>query len=141
MKVKVVNKSDNSLPVYATQGSAGFDFYSNEDIILFPGIVEILKTGLFVEIPEGYELQVRPRSGLSTKGITLNNAVGTIDSDFRGEIGIIMINHSPVQFTISKGDRIAQGILNKYKNVEWEDVSELSETVRGEGGFGHTGKN
>ena len=141
MKVKIINKSKNNLPFYATKGSAGMDVYSNEELELEPLSTTIIKTGLFVKIPEGYEIQVRPRSGLAIKhGITLLNTPGTIDSDFRGEIKVIMINISNEEFVVKHHERIGQLVLNKVYKCVWDETEELAETYRGHGGFGHTGK-
>ena len=142
MKVKVINKSKNDLPFYATKGSAGMDVYSNEELELEPLSTTIVKTGLFVKIPEGYEIQVRPRSGLSAKSkLRIANSPGTIDSDYLGEIGIIIDNISDTyHHLIKKGERIAQLVLKKVENIEWEEAEELSETERNTGGFGSTGK-
>ena len=143
MKVKVINKSKNNLPFYATKGSAGMDVYSNEEIVLSSLSTTIVKTGLFVKIPEGYEIQVRPRSGLSAKSsLRIANSPGTIDSDYLGEIGIIVDNTSQTfSYTVKKGERIAQLVLKKVEQIEWEEVEEFSETTeRNTGGFGSTGK-
>ena len=143
MKVKVINKSTNDLPFYATKGSAGMDVYSNEEIVLSSLSTTIIKTGLFVKIPEGYEIQVRPRSGLSAKSsLRIANSPGTIDSDYLGEIGIIVDNTSQTfSYTVKKGERIAQLVLEKVEQIEWEEVEEFPETTeRNTGGFGSTGK-
>ncbi len=141
MKVKVVNKSENTLPEYATKLSAGLDIRANERVTVFPTDRKMVKTGLFVELPEGYEIQIRPRSGLAFKqGITVLNSPGTIDADYRGEIGVILINHGDEPFVVEKGERICQMVLAKHDTIDWEEVEELSTTERGEGGFGHTGK-
>ena len=143
MKVKIINKSKNNLPFYATKGSAGMDVYSNEELELGPLSTTIVKTGLFVKIPEGYEIQVRPRSGLSAKSsLRIANSPGTIDSDYLGEIGIIIDNISDTyHHLIKKGERIAQLVLKKVEQIEWEEVEEFSEiTERNTGGFGSTGK-
>ncbi len=145
MEVKIVNKSDNQLPAYETVNSAGMDLraYLPEGAIVIKPLQRVLvPTGLFMEIPEGYEGQVRPRSGLAIKsGITVLNTPGTIDADYRGEVKIILINLSDTDFTISSGDRIAQIIFAKCEQMEVVNVETLSETERGAGGFGHTGKN
>ncbi len=145
MEVKIVNKSDNQLPAYETVNSAGMDLraYLPEGAIVIKPLQRVLvPTGLFMEIPEGYEGQVRPRSGLAIKsGITVLNTPGTIDADYRGELKIILINLSDTDFTISSGDRIAQIIFAKCEQMEVVNVETLSETERGAGGFGHTGKN
>lgn len=142
VKVNVVNESLNELPKYETSGSAGMDVRANisEPIILKPLERKLIPTGIHVNLPVGYELQVRPRSGLALKhGITCCNAIGTIDSDYTGDIGVILINLSNEEFTINPGDRIAQMIVSKYEQVSWEQVDVLKETERGSGGFGHTG--
>lgn len=142
MKIKIINKSQHELPNYETLASAGMDLRANisEAITLQPLERAIVKTGLFLELPIGFEAQVRPRSGLAAKnGITVLNAPGTIDADYRGEVGVILVNLSNVSFTIESGERIAQMIIAKHERAEWESVTELSETVRGEGGFGSTG--
>ena len=145
MEVKIVNKSDNQLPAYETVNSAGMDLraYLPEGAIVIKPLQRVLvPTGLFMEIPEGYEGQVRPRSGLAIKsGITVLNTPGTIDADYRGEVKIILINLSDTDFTINSGDRIAQIIFAKCEQMEVVNVETLSETERGTGGFGHTGKN
>lgn len=145
MEVKIVNKSDNQLPAYETVNSAGMDLraYLPEGAIVIKPLQRVLvPTGLFMEIPEGYEGQVRPRSGLAIKnGITVLNTPGTIDADYRGEVKIILINLSDTDFTINSGDRIAQIIFAKCEQMEVVNVEALSETERGAGGFGHTGKN
>jgi dUTP pyrophosphatase len=141
MVVKVVNKSDNALPQYETGGSAGLDVRSNEDIVLEPGEFKLVKTGLFVEIPSGYEIQVRPRSGLALKhGITVLNSPGTIDSDYRGEIGVILINHGTESFEVNLGERIAQLVLCPIERIQWISVGSVGGTKRGDKGFGSTGK-
>jgi dUTP pyrophosphatase len=143
MKVKIVNKSNNVLPFYSTDHSSGMDLRANleEPIILKPLERKLVPTGLFIELPEGYEAQIRPRSGLSiNKGITVLNSPGTIDADYRGEIKIILINLSEEPFVINHGERIAQMIVASYKKIDWEQVELLEESVRGHGGFGHTGK-
>lgn len=145
MEVKIVNKSDNQLPAYETVNSAGMDLraYLPEGAIVIKPLQRVLvPTGLFMEIPEGYEGQVRPRSGLAIKnGVTVLNTPGTIDADYRGEVKIILINLSDTDFTINSGDRIAQIIFAKCEQMEVVNVETLSETERGAGGFGHTGKN
>lgn len=143
MKVKIVNISDHSLPEYSTECSAGMDLRANleEEIVLKPFQRMLVPTGLFIELPVGYEAQVRPRSGLALKkGITVLNTPGTIDADYRGEIGVIIINLSQEDFVICNGERIAQMIVASHEKVEWEVAEELIETDRGAGGFGHTGK-
>jgi|TARA_R110000744_G_scaffold134684_6_gene243904 dUTP pyrophosphatase len=141
MTVRVINKSDNDLPNYETIGSAGCDVRSTHSEIIYPGSSVLIKTGLFVEIPIGYEIQVRPRSGLAfKKKLTVLNSPGTIDADYRGEIGVILINHGTTSATIEKGDRIGQLVLNKVEQIEWNSVLVLTDTDRGKGGFGSTGK-
>lgn len=144
MKVKIINKSNNELPAYETSASAGLDLraFIPETITLLPLERKLIKTGLFLEIPEGYEAQVRPRSGLAIKnGITVLNSPGTIDADYRGEVGVILVNISQDNFEVNSGDRIAQMVFAKVKQAKWILSEELSETERGEGGFGSTGKN
>jgi len=143
MKLEIINKSKHALPSYATDLSAGMDLIANlnEPVILQPMERTIIPTGLFIALPEGYEAQIRPRSGLAIKhGVTLLNTPGTIDADYRGEIGIIMINLSNEEFKIKDGERIAQMVINKYEKIDWVPVEKLDETSRGEGGFGSTGK-
>lgn len=143
MKVKVINRSKHDLPQYETEASAGVDLRANieETVTLKPLERALIKTGLFLEIPENYEAQVRPRSGLAIKhGITVLNSPGTIDADYRGEVGVILINLSQSDFIIEDGDRIAQLVFSKVKQAKWIVVEELTETERGEGGFGSTGK-
>ncbi len=143
MKIKIVNRSHHALPQYATALSAGLDLRANleEDITLQPMERRLVPTGLSIALPEGYEAQVRPRSGLALKhGITLLNTPGTIDADYRGEIGVIMVNLSDTPFNIADGDRIAQLVIAHYEQAEWEAVEALDSTERGDGGFGHTGK-
>lgn len=142
MQIKIINKSSHSLPNYETLASAGMDLRANitEPITLKPLERTIVKTGLFIELPIGYEAQVRPRSGLAAKkGITVLNAPGTVDADYRGEIGVILVNLSHENFVIENGERIAQLVIAKHERAEWSEVKELSETSRGEGGFGSTG--
>ena len=145
MKVKVVNKSNNALPAYETKNSAGMDlraYLPDGPVILQPMQRALIPTGLYIEIPEGYEGQVRPRSGLAIKfGITVLNTPGTIDEDYRGELKQILINLSDQPFVINNGDRIAQIVFARCEQAEMVEVEELSETERGVGGFGHTGKN
>ena len=143
MKVKVINRSENSLPEYGTAHAAGLDLRANLNmsLVLDPLKRALGPTGLFLELPVGYEAQVRPRSGLAIKhGITVLNSPGTIDADYRGEVMVILVNLSDEAFTINHGERIAQLVLAKHEQIEWETVSELEETARGAGGFGHTGK-
>lgn len=142
MNIKIINTSNHDLPSYETLASAGMDLRANlEEVInLKPLERAIIKTGLFIELPVGIEAQVRPRSGLAAKkGITVLNAPGTIDADYRGEIGVILVNLSNNDFQIENGERIAQLIIAKHERANWEEVSILSETKRGEGGFGSTG--
>jgi dUTP pyrophosphatase len=143
MKIKIVNKSENEMPAYATQGAAGFDLRSNEEVTLMPGEIKLVPTGLFMEIPLGYEGQVRPRSGLSLKrGVTVLNTPGTVDADYRGEVGVILINHSDKPQRLEKGERVAQMVIAKHETAEIEvvqSVEELGTTDRGVGGFGSTG--
>ncbi len=143
MQVKIVNKSRNELPAYSTIHSAGMDLRANlnEPVVLKSLERALIPTGLFIELPEGYEAQVRPRSGLALKkGITVLNTPGTIDADYRGEIGVILINLSHEDFVIENGERICQMVIAAHEKVEWDLVEVLEETVRGAGGFGHTGK-
>ena len=140
--VKVINKSANPLPSYATVSSAGMDLRAalSAPLTLGPGKRARGPAGLFIELPEGYEAQVRPRSGLAAKyGITVLNSPGTIDADYRGEIGVILINLSDSDFIIQPGERIAQMVVSRYERVDWEEVCELEESERGSGGFGHSG--
>ena len=142
MKVNIVNKSKHKLPHYATSQSAGMDLRASleESILLKPLQRALVKTGLFIELPIGYEAQVRPRSGLAfKKGITVLNSPGTIDADYRGEIGVILVNLSDEEFVIEDGERVAQMVIAKHEQVDWEEVVELVETERGIGGFGSTG--
>ena len=142
MKINIINKSKHKLPHYETKSSAGMDLKANldQEITLKPLERIIVKTGLFMALPQGYEAQVRPRSGLAIKnGITVLNAPGTIDADYRGEIGVILINLSNDDFVIKDGDRIAQMVIAKYKQAKWIEVEELDQTKRGKGGFGSTG--
>lgn len=144
MKVRIVNKSSNDLPGYQTEYSAGMDLRANteENIIIKPLERVMVPTGLFIELPESYEAQIRPRSGLAAKhGITVLNSPGTIDADYRGEIKVILVNLSNDEFTLKPGERICQMIVAKHETVEWIETDSLTETVRGEGGFGHTGVN
>ncbi len=143
MKVKIVNKSGNSLPAYSTGHSAGMDLmaYLSQDVIIQPFERKLIPTGLYIQLPEGFEAQVRPRSGLAFKnGISILNAPGTIDADYRGEIGVILINLSQDVFVVKNGDRIAQMIVASHEKVNWFLCETLEETQRGSGGFGHTGK-
>lgn len=142
MTVKIINKSNHKLPAYETVGSAGMDIRAaiEESITLKPLERAIVKTGLFIELPVGFEAQVRPRSGLAAKkGITVLNAPGTIDADYRGEIGVILVNLSNEDFTIENGERIAQLVIARHEQPQWEEVEALTDTDRGAGGFGSTG--
>lgn len=142
MIVKVINKSNNKLPEYATSMSAGFDLRANleEPVTLKAGDRMLIGTGLFIALEPGYEAQVRPRSGLALKkGITVLNAPGTVDADYRGEVGVILYNASKEDFVIEPGERIAQMVIAKYEQISWEQVETLDETERGAGGYGHTG--
>jgi dUTP pyrophosphatase len=143
MKIKIVNKSRHPLPSYSTIFSAGMDLHAHLEapVSLAAGARILVPTGLYISVPQGYEAQVRPRSGLALKkGITVLNTPGTIDADYRGEIGVIVINHSMEDYVITDGDRIAQMIISKHETVEWELCDTLDETQRGAGGFGHTGQ-
>lgn len=142
MNIKIINKSAHELPHYETGASAGMDLRANllEPVTLEPMERRIIKTGLFMELPVGYEAQVRPRSGLAAKkGITVLNAPGTIDADYRGEVGVILVNLSKEAFKIENGERIAQLVIAKHERATWQEVSVLTDTLRGEGGFGSTG--
>ncbi|WP_209401089.1 dUTP diphosphatase [Pseudozobellia sp. WGM2] len=142
MEIKIINKSAHALPNYETGASAGMDLRANisEPITLQPLERSIVKTGLFIELPVGFEAQVRPRSGLAAKkGITVLNAPGTVDADYRGEIGVILVNLSNEAFTIENGERVAQLVIAKHERAEWVEVETLSDTLRGAGGFGSTG--
>jgi dUTP pyrophosphatase len=143
LKVKILNKSDNPLPAYITDGSAGMDIQANlaESIILKPFERILVPTGLFIELPDHYEAQIRPRSGLAIKnGITCLNSPGTVDSDYRGEIKVILINLSHEQRRLSHGDRIAQMVVGRVERVRWKASGKINSTKRSDGGFGHTGK-
>ena len=143
MEVKIVNKSNHRLPEYATVDSAGMDLKANidEPFVLGPLERQMVPTGIYIALPNGYEAQVRPRSGLAAKyGVTVANSPGTVDADYRGEIKVILINLSKEKFVVNPGDRIAQMVVARYERVEWNEVATLDETERGEGGFGHTGK-
>lgn len=143
MKVKIINRSAYPFPAYATGMSAGMDLKANiqEPVTLNPLCRDMIPTGLFIALPEGYEAQVRPRSGLAAKhGITVLNTPGTIDADYRGEIKVILVNLSDTPFVINPGERIAQMVIARHEHVEWEEVGILDETDRGEGGFGSTGR-
>lgn len=142
MQIKIINTSQHELPNYETIASAGMDLRANltESISLKPLQRTLIKTGLFIELPIGFEAQVRPRSGLAfKKGITVLNSPGTVDADYRGEIGVILVNLSNEEFVIENGERIAQLVIAKHERVDWLEVTELSETSRGAGGFGSTG--
>lgn len=144
MKVSIINKSSHPLPQYATAQSSGVDLRANlsEPIVLKPLQRCLVPTGLYVSLPAGYEAQVRPRSGLAIKkGVTVLNSPGTIDADYRGEIGVILVNLSSDDFVINDGERIAQMVIARCEQAEWHEVDVLDATARGEGGFGHTGKN
>ena len=143
MKVKIVNKSNHRLPEYATPGSAGMDLKANidEPFVLKPLERQIVPTGLFIALPDGYSADIQPRSGLAAKyGVTVANSPGLCDPDYRGEIKVILINLSNENFVVNPGERIAQLVIRHFEKVEWNEVSTLDETERGEGGFGHTGK-
>ncbi len=143
MRVNIINKSNNTLPAYETASSAGMDLraFIDADVVLKPFERKLIPTGLYIELPDGYEAQIRPRSGLAIKsGITVLNSPGTIDADYRGEIKVILINLSQEDFTIKSGDRICQMVIAKHEKAEFVEVDEISETERGAGGFGHTGK-
>lgn len=142
MRIKIINKSSNDLPKYETEYSAGMDIkaYLENEIIINPSERALIPTGLYISLPKGYEAQIRPRSGLAIKkGITVLNSPGTIDADYRGEIGIILINLSNEAFTIKDGDRIAQVVITKHSTVLWEEVKKLDISNRGDKGFGSTG--
>ncbi|MCT4700217.1 dUTP diphosphatase [Tenacibaculum haliotis] len=142
MNVQIINKSKHQTPAYETEGSAGMDLRANlnEPLVLKPLERAIIKTGLFIALPNGFEAQVRPRSGLAAKkGITVLNAPGTVDADYRGEIGVILVNLSNEEFIVNDGERIAQLVIAKHERVNWQEVTVLNETERGAGGFGSTG--
>lgn len=142
IKVQIINKSPHDLPAYQTAGSSGMDLraWLQEPVMLPPMARKLIPTGLYIALPAGYEAQIRPRSGMAIKkGLTLINTPGTIDSDYRGEIMVAMVNLSGEEQVISDGERIAQMIISKYEQIEWEGVQVLEETVRGAGGFGHSG--
>lgn len=143
MQIKIINKSNNPLPTYETKSSAGMDLraFIEEDIVLKPFERKLVSTGLFIELPDGFEAQIRPRSGLAIKnGITVLNSPGTIDADYRGEIKVILINLGQEDFIIHSGDRICQMVIAKHETASFVEVDVISETERGSGGFGHTGK-
>lgn len=140
--VRTDDAKDLPLPKYMSDGAAGMDIYANvhTDTVVAVGEIKLIPTGIRIALPQGYEAQIRPRSGLALKnGITMVNTPGTIDSDYRGEIGVIIINHGHEPFTIKRGDRIAQMVINKYEHVFWTETGSLDETERGSGGFGHSG--
>ena len=142
-RVRIINKSGNSLPEYATEGSSGMDLRANleNQVVLKPMERRLIPTGLFIELPDGYEAQVRPRSGLALKqGITCLNSPGTVDADYRGEIMVILINLSEQEQTLCHGDRIAQMVIAKVERIKWIAAENINETKRNQGGFGHTGK-
>ncbi len=142
MKLNVINRSRHALPAYATEASAGMDLRANlsEPVVLHPLERRLIPTGLFIALPIGYEAQIRPRSGLALKkGITVLNSPGTIDADYRGEIGVILINLSNEDFVVEDGERICQMVIARHEQAEWVEVTELDDTERGAGGFGHTG--
>ncbi len=142
MDVKIVNRSDNPLPEYSTTSSAGMDLRAklDQDVSLKPLERKLIPTGLFIELPPGFEAQIRPRSGLALKkGISVLNTPGTIDADYRGEIGIILVNLSSEEFVVKNGERICQMVINKVESIKWKQVESLEESIRGTGGFGHTG--
>ena len=143
MKVRIVNRSKHPNPQYSTPYSAGMDLRANLDkpVILKPLERALIPTGLFIELPEGYEAQIRPRSGLALKkGISVLNTPGTIDSDYRGEVGVILVNLSNEEFSVEDGERICQMVIAHHEKAEWENAESLADSIRGEGGFGHTGK-
>ncbi len=142
MKVKIVNKSKHQVPEYETVLSAGMDIRANieESVTLKPLERALIKTGLFIELPQGFEAQIRPRSGLAyKKGISIINSPGTIDADYRGEIGVLLVNLSNEKFIVKDGERICQMIISKHETISWDEVEVLDDTERGSGGFGHTG--
>lgn len=144
MQIRIVNRSTNELPTYSTAHSAGMDLRASlkSEFVLMPMERGLIPTGLYIELPEGYEAQIRPRSGLALKkGITVLNSPGTIDADYRGEIGIILVNLSNEPFIIQNGDRICQMVIARHEKAEWVATNELQSSERGAGGFGHTGKN
>ena len=143
MQVKIINTSRHALPAYATEAAAGMDLRANlsEPVTLKPLERRLIPTGLFIELPVGYEAQIRPRSGLALKhGITVLNSPGTIDADYRGEIGVILVNLSDTDFVVADGERICQMVIARHEQAEWVEVTELAASERGTGGFGHTGK-
>ena len=143
IKVKIVNKSAYPVPAYATELSAGMDLKANitEPVTIASLERAMVPTGIYIELPEGYEAQIRPRSGLAAKfGVTVANAPGTVDADYRGEVKVILVNLSKDPFVINPGERVAQMVIAKYEKIEWEEVEELGDTERGDGGFGSTGR-
>ena len=143
MKINIINKSGLALPQYETAHAAGMDMraFVTEEIVIKPMQRILVPTGLHIELPIGYEAQIRPRSGLAYKhGISIVNSPGTIDADYRGEIKVLLINLSDTDFVVNNGDRIAQMVISKHETISWESAEELSDTARGEGGYGHTGK-
>lgn len=143
VNVKIINKSDNPLPEYGTVHAAGMDIraWTDGEVTIAPGEVKLIHTGIYIELPVGYEAQIRPRSGLALKhGITVLNTPGTIDADYRGEVGIILINHGKEDFIVNNGERICQMIISRHEVAEWTETESLEDTERGAGGFGHTGK-
>ena len=143
IKIRVINRSDNPLPEYGSTHAAGMDIraWTEGEEIILPGETKLIHTGIYMELPVGYEAQIRPRSGLALKhGITVLNTPGTIDADYRGEVGIILINHGKEKFVIRNGERICQMVISKHEVAEWEETDTLEETKRGTGGFGHTGR-
>ncbi|MEJ7694432.1 dUTP diphosphatase [Daejeonella sp.] len=142
MDIKIINRSAHALPAYETEASAGMDLRADliEPIMIAPMERKLIPTGLFMELPVGFEAQIRPRSGLALKhGISILNSPGTIDADYRGELKILLINLSTTEFEIGNGDRIAQMVISRHEQVNWEEVNILTETIRGAGGYGHTG--
>lgn len=141
-KVKIINRSHHPLPTYETPGAAGMDVraFLSEPIVLQPLQRALIPTGLYMQLPQGFECQIRPRSGLALRhGITIANAPGTVDADFRGEVKVILLNLSNEPFTVNDGERVCQMVITRYEKVGWEEVERIDETVRGDGGFGHTG--
>lgn len=142
MNIKIINRSAHALPAYETEASAGMDLRADliEPVVIAPMERRLIPTGLFMELPVGFEAQIRPRSGLALKhGISILNSPGTIDADYRGELKILLINFSDQDFVVGNGDRIAQMVISRHEQINWEEVNILTETVRGEGGYGHTG--
>jgi len=143
MNIKIINKSGHTLPAYETAHAAGMDMraFTESEIVIKPLQRILIPTGLYIELPVGYEAQIRPRSGLAYKhGISIVNSPGTIDADYRGEIKVLLVNLSDTDFVVNNGDRIAQMVIAKHETISWESVEELSDTARGAGGYGHTGK-